>query len=79
MSIRPGVCLLAAVLCGTALSAGTKDASTSTFRPLKVPPPDHPDAIGTQVGAIHTFVTGITVSPPDANHAPRPELRGAER
>ncbi len=63
MSIRPGVCLLAAALCGTALSAGTKDTSTSTFRPLKVPPPDHPDAIGTQVGAIHTFVTGISVSP----------------
>ena len=27
MSIRLGVCLLAAILCGTALSAGTKDTS----------------------------------------------------
>jgi hypothetical protein len=52
------------VLCGTALSAGTKDAAKPTFRQLRVPPPDHPDAIGTQVGAIDTFVTGITVSPP---------------
>ena len=64
MSIRPAVCLLAVVVCGTALSAGTNDAPKSTFRPLKVPPPDHPDALGTQVGAIHTVVTGMTVSPP---------------
>jgi hypothetical protein len=59
----------AAVLCVLSLALATGPTLTgSGERVIEFPLPPHPDAIGTQVGDINTYVGSVTLSPPASLH-----------